>query len=196
MTWMATRPAWMRPRFLIVGCVVLLLLAEQLAFFRSGSSSSPPATPSRAVQATGGLRAQVSSLLAQALGKSDRGVRRFHIDALATDPGHPDHSILHLTWAVNGSLAMGSVSAGAQVEVYLMLSTLYTHHLPLSDVWLTGTFGDHDRAGRPIEVTVLKLELGAHTAALLDWGSLDATTVWPLIHRIYIRPGFVCNCQE
>ncbi|MGH2410660.1 MAG: hypothetical protein ACRDGS_09865, partial [Chloroflexota bacterium] len=96
----------------------------------------------------------------------------------------------------NGDLTMGSVSAGAQVETYLVLHGLYTSGLPLSDVHLTGTFGDHDRTGRAIEVPVLKLELAARTIPRLDWSSLDDTTLWPLVHQLYVRPGFECNCQE
>jgi hypothetical protein len=66
----------------------------------------------------------------------------------------------------------------------------------LSSVDLTGTFGDLDANGHPVEVKVLEVSLDSATAALLDWGNLDANSVWPLLHRVYLRPGFECQCQE
>ena len=196
-----TRRTTIRPKILLPILLGLGLLIEQIVFFHGGTNSSP--TPSSAAATTaaipgkpGTVYYRVATVVNQVLGPSDRGVTRFRIDSLVPDPAHPGQRILSLTWAVNGDLTMGSVSAGAQVETFLVLHKLYTSHLPLSDVRLTGTFGNHDRAGRAVEVPVLKLELAARTIPVLDWGSLDDTTLWPLIHRIYIRPGFECNCQE
>jgi len=195
MAWTIARKPRLRPKLLLPLALGLILVVEQLVFLRGGNSSSA-STPPAARSVSGSLSTRVSSVVAQALGPSDRRVTRFHIDSLSPDTANPGKRVLSLTWAINGDLTMGSVSAGAQVETFLLLHNLYTSHLPLSDVRLTGTFGDHDRAGRAIEVPVLKLELSARTASALDWTALDDTTLWPLIHRLYIRPGFECNCQE
>jgi len=195
-----TRRTRIRPKILLPLVLGLGLLIEQIVFFDSGANSSPakssPAVSAASTAIRGTLDQRVATVVSQALGPSDRRVARFHIDSLSADPAHPGQRILSLTWAVNGDLTMGSVSAGAQVETFLVLHSLYTSHLPLSDVRLTGTFGNHDRAGHAIEVPVLKLELAARTIPVLDWSSLDDTTLWLLIHRIYVRPGFECNCQE
>jgi len=196
-----TRRTTSRLKILLPILLGLGLVIEQIVFFHGGANSSPTPTSAAATTAAipgkpGTLFYRVATVVNQALGPSDRGVTRFHIDSLALDPAHPGQRILSLTWAVNGDLTMGSVSAGAQVETFLVLHKLYTSHLPLSDVRLTGTFGNRDRVGHTVEVPVLKLELAARTIPVLDWSSLDDTTLWPLIHRIYIRPGFECNCQE
>ncbi|MGH2409649.1 MAG: hypothetical protein ACRDGS_04675, partial [Chloroflexota bacterium] len=95
-----------RPKILIPLVLGLGLLIEQIVFFHGGANSSP--TPSSAAAVIPGkpgtLSHRVASVVSQALGSSDRGVARFHIDSLAPDPAHPGQRILTLTWAVNGDL--------------------------------------------------------------------------------------------
>ncbi|HEY8284598.1 MAG TPA: hypothetical protein VIJ28_09445 [Chloroflexota bacterium] len=198
MATLLTRRTRIRPKILLPLVLGLGLLVEQVVFFHGGANSSPvrSSAPAGIPGNPGTPYHQVATVVNQALGPSDRGVNRFHIDSLAADPAHRGKRVLTLTWAVNGDLTMGSVSAGAQVETFLLLRSLYTSHLPLSDVRITGTFGNHDRAGRAVEVPVLRLELAARTIPAEVWSSLDDTTLWPLIHRLYVRPGFECNCQE
>lgn len=185
--------SWFRRRVALLVVAAALLAAEQVWFF---THSETPARPRIASSATASLMGRVSALVASALGPSDRGVRRFQITSLPLAPGsHGQHSV-SLSWAINGDLSLGSVSAGAQLEVFLVLRTLYTAHLPVTMVRMTGTFGQQDRRGRDVEVPVMIVGLNAATARLIDWQNMDASTVWPLLHRYMVRPGFDCQCQE
>jgi len=168
---------------------------EQLMFL--GDSASAGRTGAGPAQhLTGTERERVALLVAEALGPSDRGVARFHLAGLRADPARKGAQTLDLRWAINGDLSLGSVSSGAQLDVYLVLRTLYTARLPLSSVRMTGTFGQHDRSGRHVETPVMIVGLDAAAARLIDWQDMDASTVWPLVHRYMIQPGFECQCQE
>jgi hypothetical protein len=176
--------------------VILFLVAEQIIFFRDSATVTSPITNGSKATTDVTLVARVDTAVNEALGPSDRHARRFAVQSLTPDEHKQGQSILHLRWAINGNLALGSVSAWAQFEAYSLMEGLFTSGLPLSSVDLTGTFGDHDANGHAVEVKVLQVSLDSATAALLDWGNLDANSVWPLLHRVYVRPGFECQCQE
>ena len=176
--------------------LVLALGVEQLIFFLGDGGASPTPPVSRPLAHPSTLLGQVSALVAQTLGSSDRGVRRFQITSIARAPGQPGLSAVSLTWAVNGDLSLGSVSAGAQLELYLVLRTLNSAHLPIGVITMTGTFGQRTAAGRSVEVPVLRVGLDRSIARLINWDAVDATTLWPLLRRPMVRPGFECQCQE
>lgn len=193
---MARQPARRHGRKILIASVLALALAvEQLLFFLGSGDSSPMPPASKALAHPSTLLGQVSALVAQTLGPSDRGVRRFWVTSIARAPGQPGLSAVSLTWAVNGDLSIGSVSAGAQLELYLVLRTLYSAHLPIGAVTMTGTFGQRTAAGQSVEVPVLRVGLDRSIARLINWDAVDATTLWPLLRRPMVRPGFECQCQ-
>ena len=177
--------------------VAAALIAEQAVFFLGGSGAHKGhgAAPAHATHATT-FSGRVASIISAALGPGDRGVRRFRLTAISTDPRVHGQRIVNLTWAINGDLSLGSVSAGAQADVYLMLRGLYTSNLPISMARLTGTFGQRGAHGGDVEVPVLVVGMSRATARLIDWQNMDADMVWPLVHRYMERPGFECQCQD
>lgn len=174
--------------------VAAALLAEQAVFFLGGGGHTSHRAAAPAPATT--FSARVAAIVAAALGPSDRGVRRFRLTAVSNDPRERGQRAISLTWAINGDLSLGSVSAGAQADVYLMLRGLYTSNLPISTVRLTGTFGQRGAHGGDAEVPVLVVGMARSTARLIDWQNMDASMVWPLVHRYIERPGFECQCQE
>lgn len=195
-----SRPPWWRRltrKHLLFAAVAVLLAAEQVTFLLGGGASGSRQAPARAAQAVPAtLAGHIESRVAAALGPSDRGVRRFRLTALHADARQRGLYALNLTWAINGDLSLGSISAGAQLDVYLVMRALYTAALPISTVRLTGTFGDRDKHGRTVEVPVLIVGMDRAVARAVDWQNMDATEVWPLVHRYVERPGFECQCQE
>lgn len=189
-------PWWRRlkRKHLLFVAVALLLLGEQVMFLLDGGARNAhaPAVRAHPTSLSGRIEAQVAA----ALGTSDRGVRRFRLVALRPDARHAGLYTVNLTWAINGDLSLGSVSAGAQAEVFLMMRNLFTAHLPISFVRMTGTFGQQDKHGHDVEVPVLAVGMARSVAQVVDWQDLDATQVWPLLHLYMERPGFECNCQE
>lgn len=138
----------------------------------------------------GTLTQRVSRILAAALGPSDRGVRRFRITSVSTEPGHPSLRAVRITWAINNDLAAGSIGNGAQQDVYTVLRDLYTAYLPLGQVWLTGTFPMRTRR-RTQESVVMRLSMDRSTADTIGrvgWDTMDPQTVWPLVTRNYVAP--------
>ena len=175
--------------------VAAALIAEQAVFFLGGSGghkSHSAAAPSPATT----FSAQAAAIVGAALGPSDRGVLRFRLTAVGRDPHDRGRRMVSLTWAINGDLSLGSVSAGAQADVFLLLRGLYSSRLPISMVRLTGTFGRRGVHGDDVEVPVLIVGLNRATARLIDWQNMDAGMVWPLLHHFMERPGFACQCQE
>jgi len=173
--------------------VAVALAGEQLLFLKGSASS---ARPHHVTAAHLSDTQRISMLVADALGASDRGVKRVQLVGTRADPTHKGARIVTLTWAINGDLSLGSVSSGAQLDVYLILQNLYTAHLPISDIRMTGTFGERDSHGHDREVPVMIVGMDAAVARVIDWQNMDATTVWPLVHHYMIRPGFECQCQE
>lgn len=173
--------------------VVAAFAAEQLIFL--GNNTPAGRTGAQTAQHLTGPR-KIDALLAEALGPSDRGVTRFHLAGMDADPAQRGAYTLNLMWAINGDLSLGSVSAGAQLDVYLVLRKLYTARLPLRAVRMTGTFGQRGKHGHNVEVPVMIVGMDAATARLIDWQNMDASTVWPLVHQYMMRPGFECHCQE
>lgn len=181
---------------MLIGAAVLLA-AEQVVFLLGGGAGGTPQAHVRVARAGPvTLAGRIEAQVAGALGRSDRGVRRFRLTALRADPRHAGLYTVSLTWAINGDLSLGSISASAQLDVYLVMRALYTAPLPLSTVRLTGTFGDRDKRGRAVEAPVLVVGMDRAVARVVDWQNMDATEVWPLVHRYFERPGFDCQCQE
>ncbi|MDQ2827465.1 MAG: hypothetical protein M3Y74_00220 [Chloroflexota bacterium] len=173
--------------------MAVALAGEQLLFLKGSASS---VRPHHGTAAHLPDTQRISMLVADALGASDRGVKRVQLVGARADPTHKGARIVTLTWAINGDLSLGSVSSGAQLDVYLILQNLYTAHLPISDIRMTGTFGERGSHGHDREVPVMIVGMDAAVARVIDWQNMDATTVWPLVHHYMIRPGFECQCQE
>jgi len=180
-------------RLALLLLVAAALAGEQLLFLKGSASS---VRPHQGMAAHLSDARRVSLLIADALGPGDRGVTRVQLVGARADPVHKGARIVTLTWAINGDLSLGSVSSAAQLDVYLVLQNLYTAHLPISDVRMTGTFGERDSHGHDREVPVMTVGMDAATARVIDWQNMDATTVWPLVHHYMIRPNFECQCQE
>lgn len=174
-------------RWLVVtGLVVVSLLAVtgQVIGLVQSVSSDRQAAP---VPAHGSLRQRVSVLVADSLGPSDRGVRRYRVDSLTR--GHD----LTLTWSINNDVSNGTVGDGAAADVYGVLYNLATH-VALADVRLVGTYPVRGR-----EHVVMRLEAGRHVLYLLrSIGSdgLDPQSLWPLLLRRYVNPALAPTAGE
>jgi len=151
------------------------LFAVEQVVFVLGSRASPPVARAPVHGVT--LAARIEALVSAALGASDRGVRRYRLAALTPDRRHAGMRAVALTWAINGDLSLGSVSAGAQLDVYLVMQSLYSSTLPISLVSMTGTFGQRVH-GHDAEVPVVAVSLDRATARRIPWSAMDAATVW------------------
>src|SRR5438132_739826 len=99
--WWQRRPRLPSARWRAVLLAVLVgLLAVEQVWFAMGQSPHSRSHATAARRAT--LTRQISALVADALGASDRGVRRFRLGGLRADPAHRSLGILTLTWAING----------------------------------------------------------------------------------------------
>lgn len=177
--------------FVLAGIVVALVLIGQLIFLARIISSGSLTSSSTTVQVpkTGSLAHRLDAVLANALGPSDRGVRRFAITAVHPAGGH--FSAVSMTWAINSDISAGTIGNGAQADVYLMLRDIYTSGLPVASVRLAGTYPLSNRRGKAQETVVMRLAMTrkeAATAAEGGWENLDAQTLWPLVDRIYVNP--------
>lgn len=174
-------------RWLVLGGLVvvscLIVMGQIFAAVHSlGSDQSALSIP-----AHGSLRQRVSAIVADSLGPSDRGVRRYQIDSLT--PGR----VLTLTWSINNDVSNGTVGDGAAADVYGVLYNLATH-ATLTDVRLVGTYPIQGR-----EQTVMRLEAGPKVLHLLhSVGSdgLDPQALWPLLRRDYVNPALAPSAGE
>lgn len=178
-------------KFGLAGVVVALIVIGQVLYLvhaaQSGSLSDTQTVPGH-----GSLRHRLDVALTNALGPSDRAVRRFHISALQSDPRHHSMWAADITWAINNDLSSGTVGNGAASDVYAMVRNVYTAHLPISTLRMNGTYPMRGAAGRSRETVVMRLEMRAavvRTVASAGWDNLDPQTFWPLVDRLYVNPA-------
>jgi hypothetical protein len=180
---------WYRTRQAKIGLVVVIalgLLVEQVVFAIADAGShqkthSPYFPPT--------MVGKLDRALTNALGSSDRRVRRFRILRLTLAPGMPRYRNITVRWAINNDLSGGTLGNGAQADVYLMLSDLYTSGVRLNRVDLQGTYPETGTSER----TVMRVWMDRRTASYLTkngWGTVDAVIVWPLVHRDYVSSSF------
>ncbi len=144
----------------------------------AGTHSKPPTT----------LRGKVHAALVNALGPSDRGVRRFQLLSIQTDSANRG-KVVTVRWSINNDLSTGSIPNGAQADAYLIFADLFQVRAPIRRVNLIGTYPH----GTSHDTPVMRLWLDRKTAYQVGsygWGTIDAQTLWPLIHRTYIAPDF------
>jgi hypothetical protein len=180
--WYRTRQA----KIALVAVIALGLLVEQVVFAIADSGTPQKARPTYFPPTVIG---KLDRALTNALGSSDRGVRRFRIMRLTPDPRMPRHRDITVRWAVNNDLSGGTLGNGAQADVYLMLSNLYRSGIPLNRIDLLGTYPETGAAER----TIMRVWMDWRTASYLTkngWGTVDAQIVWPLVHRDYVSPNF------
>jgi hypothetical protein len=183
----AVPPASLRRRIgIALGAAVFALVLVGQGLFvaeaiRGGTAASaPPRT-------TGPASHRLEVALLRALGPSDRGVPRLRLRIVPL-PRHRGERV-DIEWAINSDLAGGTVGNGAAAEVYTMLRIIYSSHLPVSAVNLTGTYPVGAR-GR--DSVVMRLAMGRKTASLvgsIGWDNVDPLTLWPLVERDYVAPS-------
>jgi hypothetical protein len=167
----------------LVGQVIFLVSAARSGLSLAGDAPSLPQT--------GSLPHRLAPILSAVLGPSDRGIRRFRITGAYPGSSNRRLEVVSITWAINNDLSAGTVGNGAQVDVYAMLRAIYSSHLPIGLVKLTGTYPIPDRRGRPHETVVMRLAMDRSAANAVEetgWDNLDAQGLWPLVRRLYVHP--------
>lgn len=172
--------------------VVALILIGQAIFLVQAINSGALFGTAASVPTTGSLSHRLDVVLGNALGTSDRGVRRFTVTSIR--PYTPDRSLkaVTVTWAINSNLAAGSIGNGAQADVYITLRDIYTSGLPVGAVRLSGTYPVSGAHGNR-ESVVMRVAMNRTTASTIGrigWDNLSAQEVWPLVDRIYVQAAF------
>lgn len=176
-------------RFIIAGLIIvsLLIAGGQIMVIVGSAQSSSSAVP---IPSHGPLRTRISAVLADALGSSDRGVRRYRL-ALSRQRRV---NRLTVTWAINNDVSTGTVGDGAAADVYNILHDLGAAHIPVATVRLIGTYPLQGR-----ERVVMRLRAGNGLLRLLGAvGSdgLDPQTVWPLVRHDYVNSAVAPSSNE
>jgi len=175
------RSRWGKVSVLLI--LAVALAGEQVVFAALNGSGRVP----RQISMPHTFRGKINLALHDALGSSDRGVRRFRIVSLKKSA---NGYRLTVRWAINNDLSSGTVGNGAQADAYLAFSDLFALHIAFDRVDLVGTYPDSKHGG---ETPVMRLWIDRSTARVISsygWSTLDPETVWPLIHRAYVAPDF------
>lgn len=167
--------------------VTALIVIGQIMFLVRAGSGAFGLSPVVSLHGTPVQR--LNQVAAQALGPSDRAVRRYSLAARRDATGR---YVVNVRWAINDDLSQGTVGNGAVLDVYNLLRGLYGAGVPIQVIRLTGTFpASHGATAR--ESVVLRLSMNRSEAALVartGWDVLDPQTVWPLVERHYVNPAF------
>lgn len=176
-------------RLIIAGLVIvsLLIASGQIIAVVQSVQSDRSAVP---IPRHGPLPARISAVLTDALGPSDRGVRRYRITSLS----HRNGGRLAVAWAINNDVSGGTVGDGAAADVYNILHDLGAANIPLASVNLIGTYpmGGH-------ETVVMRLQANGRLLRLLSAvGSdgLDPLSTWPLVRHEYVNPAVEPSSTE
>lgn len=165
----------------------LLIVGGQIIAVVQSAQSDRSAVP---IPRHGPLPVRIAAALTDALGPSDRGVRRFRIAALRHNAGNR----LTVTWAINNDISGGTVGDGAAADAYDILHDLAAAHIPLATVQLIGTYpiGGHERIAMRLGANRRLLRL----LAAVGSDGLDPQSVWPLVRREYVNPSMVPSTTE
>ena len=181
--------------------VTILILAGQAIFFvdavRSGALASS-VSPSN-VPIHGSIAHRLHVATAGALGPSDRGVRRFQLTTVRPDRSNPRLVDVDLTWAINNDLSAGTIGNEAQAEVYAVIRDIFTASLPVASLSLHGTYPVSGAGGTERETVVMELSIArpvALAAGQVGWDGMEPATLWPMLHRTYVAPGFTPLAPE
>jgi hypothetical protein len=177
----------------LAGLVVTLILTGQAIYLARAVQTGLYSGISSGTQAPhhGSLESRLSAVIGDALGPSDRSVRRFRVTSVRVEPNDSRRYIAAVRWAIDNDLTAGTVGNGAEVDVYAALRAIFTSDLPVSAVRLTGTY-PMERRGKTRETVVMRLEMDQAAARLVQqtgWDELDPQTLWPLLHRQYVDPA-------
>ncbi len=176
----------------LTGQVMFVVGAFQSGGMANGGGASPP------LPTSGTLTHRLNVILAEVLGSSDRGVARFRILHVQSVPGSNVKSI-SLTWAINNDLSGGTIGNGAQMDVYAILRGIYSTYLPITQVHMDGTYPLPGSDGRARERVGMRLSMDRRVATMIGkvgWDSLDAQSVWPLVHREFVDPNLQPQTSE
>lgn len=171
---------------ILAGQIIFLVRTVRSGAWMGGVNAAP-------VPTKGPLSHRLDVALANALGSSDRGVRRFSIAGIHEDASNPRLSSVSVRWAINDDLSAGTLGNGAAADVYLMLRDIFTAHLPIALVRLDGTYPVRNGRGHARETVVMRLAMRRSVATMagnMGWDSLDSQTLWPLVDRISVNPQF------
>lgn len=178
-----------------IGFLVLIglaVLGEQIVFAVHDASSAR--SSHRATHPPETVAGKIDLGLRQALGKSDRGVRRFKIVSITPHVLRHRHRDVTVQWSINNDLSLGTIGDGAQADAFLIFGHLFSLPLGILRVNLIGTYPLSVNGQPTRERPVMRLWLGRKTAQLIrregGWGTVDAQSLWPLIHRTYVAPDF------
>lgn len=174
---------------IIAGLVIvsLLIASGQIIAVVRSVQSDRSAVP---IPQHGPLNRRISAILTDALGPSDRGALRYHIDAVT----HRSGARLRVTWAINNDVSAGTVGNGAAADVYNILHDLGADNIPLASVYLVGTYPI-----RGHEQVVMRLQASGSLLRLLSAvGSdgLDPSSTWPLVRHEYVNPAVAPSSTE
>jgi hypothetical protein len=172
-----------------LGTVVTLTVLGQL-FFLFHVAATGALTDASVVSRHGPFAHRVEVALLGALGKSDRGVRRFRVSSIQPSRSHPALKNIQITWALNKGLGAGTIGNGGMLDAYGILRSLFTSGLPIASVKLAGTYPTSQSKR---DTTVMRLSMSRQVARSITqagWDTMDPQTMWPLITRQYVAPGF------
>lgn len=178
-------PRGRRGKIAIIAVLATGLLLEQTIFAIGDTASVKVKDQPRPKTFAGKLNLAV----ANALGSSDRGVRRFRVVSVRRASGAGQGLAITVRWAINNDISAGTVGNDAQADAYLLFGHVFSMRASIARVNLIGTYPISGRR----ETTVMRLWMDrktAETVAGYGWGTIDAATLWPLIHRVYVASDF------
>jgi hypothetical protein len=180
-----------RAKIAFLALIAAAVVIEQVVFTIADMSSAHHTSQPARVAQPRTLRGKLNLALYQALGGSDRGVRRFRVLSIGSGRTANRYKTVTVRWSINNDLSAGTLGDAAEADVYLILSHIFSLHEPIGRVNLVGTYPMDTHRG---EQPVVRVWMDRKTANVIGqggWGTVDAQTVWPLVHRVYVNPDFV-----
>lgn len=171
--------------------VALVLIGQGIVLVRTiAAGGGNAAIANVPVPRTGPLSHRLEVAAENALGPSDRNVRRFSISSISIDKSRPRLRDVTLRWSINNDIGAEGIGNGAQLDAYALFRSIYESGLPVALVRLWGTYPTR---GDGRENVVMRLALPLSMAVVIGrngWSNLDAEGLWALVIRSYIAPDF------
>ena len=179
-----------RAKFAFLALIAAAVVAEQVVFTIADITSAHHAAAHAKITQPRTLRGKLHLALFQALGSSDRGVRRFRVVSISSGRTAAGFKTVTVRWSINNDLSAGTLGDAAEADVYLILGHTFSLHQPIGRVNLVGTYPMKSHGG---EQPVVRVWMNRQTASVIGqngWGTVDAQTVWPLVNRVYVNSNF------
>ena len=170
---------------------MVLIIVLVVAIPGGNSNDSTSSSGDRSNQGTAvSPRDRITDAVADALGKSNRGVNFAASDSRRVKSVGLDDGILFVQWAINDNLTGGLMKAGARRDVSDILEAIQKTGVSYDSILVVGTFALVDLLGNEREGEVVEASYSRSTLESINWDNFIFDNVDRVADEVNLHSSF------